>query len=136
MKCFAVFHGLTVPFLGHHTKAESCGRENESVVMILVANLKTMPGKLLHVNRCLNHVSVGVQEMAAHQQSELFWRCHLQNEPQRWRQYVLLNHCYLTENSASETRRPWYERRHTKLLPKKAFSLVPPFLFNDVLSTI
>jgi hypothetical protein len=52
--------------------------------MIMVVELQTLPRILLHVDRRLNHVSVGVQEVAAHQQSELFWRFHLQNVPRRW----------------------------------------------------
>jgi hypothetical protein len=79
---------LTVPFLGHLAKAVSCGRENESVVMIMVVELQTLPWILLHVNRRLNHVSICVQEVAAHQQSELFWRLHLQNVPRRWKEAV------------------------------------------------
>jgi hypothetical protein len=74
---------LTVPFLGHLAEAISSGREDESVVMIMVVELQTLPWILLHVNRRFNHVCVGVQEMAAHQQSELFWRFHLQNVPRR-----------------------------------------------------
>jgi hypothetical protein len=74
---------LTVPFLGHLAEAVSSGREDESVVMIMVVELQTLPWILLHVNRRLNHVCVGVQEVAAHQQSELFWRFHLQNVRRR-----------------------------------------------------
>jgi hypothetical protein len=88
---------LTVPFLGHRAKAESSGREDEGVVMILIVNLQTLPRIFLHVNRRLNHVSVGVQEVAAHQQSELFWRFHLQNAPQSCRkQYAPPKHCRLS----------------------------------------
>jgi hypothetical protein len=58
---------LTVPFLGHPAKAVSSGREDESVVMIMVVELQTLPWILLHVNRRLDHVTVGVQEVAAQQ---------------------------------------------------------------------
>jgi hypothetical protein len=88
MTYLLIVPGLTVPFLGHRTKADSSGGEDESVVMILLVNLQTLPRIFLHANRRLNHVSVGVQEVAAHQQSELFWRFHLQNVPRRWEKAV------------------------------------------------
>ena len=96
---------LTVPLLGHLAKAVSSGREDESVVMIMVVELQTLPWVLLHVNRRLDHVSVGVQEVVAQQQSELFWRFHLQNVPRRWREAVC----------SSETLPPTYPSTHLSI---------------------
>lgn len=101
--CLMIAARLTVPFLGHLAKAVSSGREDESVVMIMVVELQTLPWILLHVNRRLKHLSVGVQEVAAHQQRELFWRFHLQNVPRRWREAVF----------SSETLPPTYLPKYT-----------------------
>lgn len=116
----------------------------------MVVKLQTLPRILINVNGCLNHVSVGVQEVAAHQQSELFWRFHLQNVPRRWREavcssetllptYTNTHHplptyppTYLPEYRVAENRSPWYDRTHTKLESREAFTLVSSFLFNDV----
>ena len=122
--------------------------------MIMVVKLQTLPRILFHVNRRLNHVSVGVQEVAAHQQSELFWRFHLQNMYRRWRKPVCSSETlpltytnthppttyypstYLPDYRVAENRSPWYDRTHTKLESREAFTLVSSFLFNDVLSAV
>jgi hypothetical protein len=101
-------------------------------------------------------VCVGVQEMAAHQQSELFWRFHLQNVPRRWREAVCSSETlppaypsthpptnylpstypltYLPDYRVAEHRRPWYSTtEHWQNLEcKEDFILVSSFLFNDV----
>jgi len=116
---------LTVPSLGHLAKAENRRRENESVVMIMVVELQTLPWILLHVNRRLSHVSIGVQEVAAHQQSELFWRLHLQNVPRRWKEVVC----------SSETLPPTYPSTHQLTLYYHPPIHLPIYLTTGSLNT-
>jgi hypothetical protein len=60
-----------------HAEPQGSGREDESVVVVTFVNLETFPWVLLHVDRRLNHVSIGIQEVITHQQCEVFRWLHL-----------------------------------------------------------